>query len=78
MAPSPQRWDAGILSVIQIVNLKKQRCLPFVDFRYGSPKIPGAVIPHRVFTQPGSLGDVAVRRHDVRLTPESKHRCKQL
>jgi hypothetical protein len=23
MAPSPQRWDVGILNVIQIVNLKK-------------------------------------------------------
>jgi hypothetical protein len=34
------------------------------------PKIPGAVIPRRVFTQPGSLGDIAVRRYDVHLIPE--------
>jgi hypothetical protein len=34
------------------------------------PKIPGAVIPRRVFTQPGSLGDIAVRRYDVSPIPE--------
>src|SRR5580700_4706582 len=36
------------------------------------PKIPGAVIPRRVFTQPGSIASVGLSWH-VGFTPDSGH-----
>src|SRR5215831_13226121 len=37
------------------------------------PKIPGAVIPRRVFTQPGSISDMLSRSSEVRSYPNIRH-----
>jgi hypothetical protein len=38
-----------------------------------SLKIPGAVIPRRVFTRPGSQTELPFLNCDVRFTPDSDH-----
>jgi hypothetical protein len=53
MAPSPQRWDAGIFERDPDREFKK-----------------GNVVCRSSIFATGSLGDIAVRRYDVRPIPE--------
>jgi hypothetical protein len=56
-----------------VVMPSGRQIFPFFALRITTePKIPGAVIPRRVFTQPGSGADITYLLSNVRFTPEAR------
>ena len=58
---------------------REDRFLRFFALRVTvEPKIPAAVVPRRVFTQPGSITDMPSRSSEVRSYPNIRHRSTHL